>query len=138
MNGSGCKKCPVRPCTTMRYRGSTCASLRFQHGLGDPKTKYDTVLTMSEEAMATALADEVVDRCFVLLALYGVHPSPADKKAMRYNLTNHYYHMLLEPANEDKSMADIQRDQAEKELLVEKLRPTADTIEKLEELYGEE
>lgn len=34
---NGCKDCPVNPCETAIYRGSTCASQRAKYGLGDPE-----------------------------------------------------------------------------------------------------
>ena len=43
MNGSGCKNCPVRPCETINYRGSTCAAQRAKYGLSDPMTNGVTV-----------------------------------------------------------------------------------------------
>lgn len=38
----GCKTCPVAPCETMVYRGSTCAAKRARYGLGDPQKKEDS------------------------------------------------------------------------------------------------
>lgn len=52
MNGSGCKNCPVKPCETMNYRGSTCAAQRAKLGLGDPKTNADHIRAMSDEELA--------------------------------------------------------------------------------------
>ena len=52
MNGSGCKTCPVKPCPTMKYRGSTCAAQRAKHGLGDPMTLADKIRSMSDEELA--------------------------------------------------------------------------------------
>ena len=49
MNGSGCKNCPVNPCETMNYRGSTCAAQRAKLGLGDPQTNADRFRAMSDE-----------------------------------------------------------------------------------------
>ena len=51
MNGSGCKNCPVKPCETMNYRGSTCAAQRAKLGLGDPKTNADQIRAMSDEEL---------------------------------------------------------------------------------------
>lgn len=48
MNGSGCKNCPVRPCLTLNYRGSTCAVQREKYGLGDPMTNADKIRDMSD------------------------------------------------------------------------------------------
>lgn len=44
--GSGCKNCPVNPCTTMQYRGSTCSAQRARYGLGDPSTVGDKLRAM--------------------------------------------------------------------------------------------
>lgn len=51
MNGSGCKTCPVNPCETMNYRGSTCAAQRAKYGLGDPMTNADRIRAMSDEEL---------------------------------------------------------------------------------------
>ncbi len=55
MNGSGCNTCPVKGCDTMNYRGSRCAALRHQHGLGDPMTNADRIRAMSDEELADIL-----------------------------------------------------------------------------------
>ena len=47
-----CKKCPVKPCATMNYRGSTCAAQRAKFGLGDPMTNADRIRAMSDEQLA--------------------------------------------------------------------------------------
>ena len=52
MNGSGCKNCPVKPCETTNYRGSTCASQRAKFGLGDPQTNADRIRAMSDEELS--------------------------------------------------------------------------------------
>ena len=52
MNGSGCKNCPVNPCKTMNYRGSTCAAQRAKFGLGDPQTNADRIRAMSDEELS--------------------------------------------------------------------------------------
>lgn len=57
MNGSGCKNCPVKPCETMNYRGSTCAAQRAKLGLGDPKTNADHIRAMSDEELAEFIRD---------------------------------------------------------------------------------
>lgn len=57
MNGSGCKNCPVNPCETMNYRGSTCAAQRAKFGLGDPQTNADRIRAMSDEELAVFLDD---------------------------------------------------------------------------------
>ena len=57
MNGSGCKNCPVEKCETMRYRGSTCAAQRAKLGLGDPKTNYDRIRSMTPREFAAWLFD---------------------------------------------------------------------------------
>ena len=49
--GSGCKTCPVNPCETLTYRGSTCAAQRAKHGLGDPLTHADRIRAMSDEEL---------------------------------------------------------------------------------------
>lgn len=46
MRGSGCINCPVKPCNTMMYRGSTCAAQRACYGLGDPSTVGDKIRAM--------------------------------------------------------------------------------------------
>ena len=61
MNGSGCKNCPVNPCETMNYRGSTCAAQRAKFGLGDPQTNADRIRAMSDEEMAEFLYTEFLD-----------------------------------------------------------------------------
>lgn len=55
MNGSGCKNCPVKPCETVNYRGSTCAAQRARYGLGDHMTKGDKIRAMSDEELANVL-----------------------------------------------------------------------------------
>ena len=52
MNGSGCRNCPVKPCHTLHYRGSTCAAQRAKFGLGDPQTNADRIRAMSDEELA--------------------------------------------------------------------------------------
>jgi hypothetical protein len=52
MKGSGCKNCPVNPCETMNYRGSTCAAQRAKFGLGDPQTNADRIRAMSDVELA--------------------------------------------------------------------------------------
>ena len=59
MNGSGCMNCPVKPCETMNYRGSTCAAQRAKLGLGDPMTNADRIRAMSDKELAFFLADEI-------------------------------------------------------------------------------
>lgn len=56
-NGSGCKTCPVNPCQTLTYRGSTCAAQRAAHGLGDPKTNADRIRDMLDKNDAQGLLD---------------------------------------------------------------------------------
>lgn len=55
MNGSGCKNCPVKPCETINYRGSTCSAQRAKYGLGDPMTNGDRIRAMSDEQLAEFL-----------------------------------------------------------------------------------
>lgn len=57
MKGSGCINCPVKPCNTMRYRGSTCAAQRACYGLGDPSTVGDKLRAMfaTDEGIAEIL-----------------------------------------------------------------------------------
>lgn len=55
MKGSGCKNCPVIPCETMNYRGSTCSAQRAKFGLGDPLTNADRIRAMSDEELADIL-----------------------------------------------------------------------------------
>ena len=50
--GSGCINCPVKPCNTVYYRGSTCAAQRARLGLGDPMTNADRIRAMSDEELA--------------------------------------------------------------------------------------
>ena len=64
MNGSGCKTCPVKPCGTMNYRGSTCAAQRAKYGLGDPKTNADKIRGMSDEELAERFASLFEDQRF--------------------------------------------------------------------------
>lgn len=52
MVGSGCKSCPVKGCDTLRYRGSRCAALRAEYGLGDPLTNADRIRSMCDEELA--------------------------------------------------------------------------------------
>ena len=71
MNGSGCKNCPVNPCETTNYRGSTCAAQRAKFGLGDPQTNADRIRAMSDEELCEFLSqysffemcDEGCDAC---------------------------------------------------------------------------
>lgn len=58
--GSGCKTCPVNPCETLTYRGSTCAAQRAKHGLGDPLTHADQIRAMSDEELCEFLMCDVV------------------------------------------------------------------------------
>ena len=53
--GSGCINCPVKPCNTVYYRGSTCAAQRAKFGLGDPLTNADRIRAMSDEELAEFL-----------------------------------------------------------------------------------
>jgi hypothetical protein len=55
MNGSGCKNCPVNPCETTNYRGSTCAAQRAKFGLGDPQTNADRIRAMPDGELAMIL-----------------------------------------------------------------------------------
>lgn len=57
IKGSGCKNCPVIPCETMNYRGSTCSAQRAKFGLGDPMTNGDRIRAMSDEELAELLRD---------------------------------------------------------------------------------
>jgi hypothetical protein len=57
MNRSGCENCPVNPCETTNYRGSTCAAQRAKFGLGDPQTNADRIRAMSDEELAEFLAE---------------------------------------------------------------------------------
>lgn len=52
--GSGCVNCPVKPCQTMKYRGSTCVAQRDRYGLGDPKTIADMIRDMSDQELCDA------------------------------------------------------------------------------------
>ena len=63
MNGSGCENCPVNPCETMNYRGSTCAAQREKFGLGDPQTKADRIRAMSDEELADFITDKEKGWC---------------------------------------------------------------------------
>lgn len=62
MIGSGCEKCPVKPCETLNYRGSTCSAQRARYGLGDPQTNGDLIRAMNDEELAKFL-DKVSIRC---------------------------------------------------------------------------
>lgn len=53
-DGGGCASCPVDECAA-EYRGSRCSALRDRYGLGDPKTRFDEIKTMSVEEMADEL-----------------------------------------------------------------------------------
>ena len=55
MTGGGCAKCPVKPCQTSHYRGSTCAAQRAKCGLGDPMTWVDKIRGESDEYLARQL-----------------------------------------------------------------------------------
>ena len=61
MKGSGCKNCPVVGCDALRYRGSRCAALRDNLGLGDPATKADRILpqVQTDEGLAQLFAEYV-------------------------------------------------------------------------------
>lgn len=50
-NGSGCKACAIYPNCTAEYRGSRCAAIRSQFGLGDPMTNADRIRSMSDDEM---------------------------------------------------------------------------------------
>lgn len=63
MNGIGCKNCPVNPCETMNYRGSTCAAQRSKFGLGDPQTNADSIRAMSDEELAKWLCSISTAEC---------------------------------------------------------------------------
>lgn len=62
MNGSGCKTCPVQNCDTFNYRGSRCAALRDQYGLGDPKTYLEHIRTMTEQEMVNFIKEIAYQR----------------------------------------------------------------------------
>ena len=60
MNGSGCKNCPVNPCETINYRGSTCAAQRAKYGLGDPMSNAERIRSMTDEEFAKFIDDKCV------------------------------------------------------------------------------
>lgn len=45
--------CPAaQQCPKVQYRGSICAALRDEHGLGDPLTNADKIRQMTDEELA--------------------------------------------------------------------------------------
>lgn len=87
MNGSGCKTCPVKPCQTMHYRGSTCAAQRAKHGLGDPMTNADRIRAWNDHELAETIANFV---------------SEIDNGDVRYSDDpNDWLKWLQQPAKED-------------------------------------
>ena len=96
MNGSGCKNCPVKPCETMNYRGSTCSVQRAKLGLGDPKTKADRIRAMSDEELAASLAKTIID---AILHAHNMAEASKDVPAeMIENLAEEYLEWLKQPA----------------------------------------
>lgn len=56
----GCKFCPAHDNCSVTYRGSSCAAIRYHHGLeGDPEivTNGDKLRAMSDEKLAALLAN---------------------------------------------------------------------------------
>lgn len=48
--------CPAaQQCPKVQYRGSICAALRDEHGLGDPLTNADKIRAMTDEELARKL-----------------------------------------------------------------------------------
>ena len=62
--GSGCKACAIYPNCTAEYRGSECAALRSEFGLGDPMTNADRIRSLSDEELAVLLAEEFSHDCY--------------------------------------------------------------------------
>lgn len=62
-NGGGCVGCPVNPCQTLTYRGSTCTAQRARFGLGDPLTNADWIRAMSDEELCDFIMDAPAIPC---------------------------------------------------------------------------
>ena len=65
MRGSGCDSCQIlgRRCSgsASTYRGSRCAALRTEKGLGDPETYYDRLHTADVKRLAEMLVSLRLD-----------------------------------------------------------------------------
>lgn len=101
MNGSGCKSCPVNPCETMNYRGSTCSAQRAKYGLGDPMTNADRLRAMSDEEMAKRICEIGFD-CHLCYE----HERLSDNPFLRHEkcdekCTEHCLEWLKQPAKLD-------------------------------------
>lgn len=101
MNGNGCKACPVWPCETMRYRGSTCMAQRARLGLGDPMTNADRIRAMSDEELAAFLAERIVNQSVVSLKADGHEPTATDIFNISERLTRIFHAWLQQPAKEE-------------------------------------
>ena len=121
MRGSGCKTCPVQPCETMQYRGSTCAAQRANLGLGDPKTIADEIRSMGDEEMAIAAGEEVAKLLFHLLDTQGMCFNRTEQECVRVRLINYYRQVLKIPVSEYKSMSKTTQEQVNKALVMERL-----------------
>lgn len=75
MKGSGCKNCPVNPCETMNYRGSTCSAQRARFGLGDPATNADIMRSMTDKELAAFLARHDTEQARLRMETQGFAPT---------------------------------------------------------------
>lgn len=100
MKGSGCKDCPVIPCETMNYRGSTCSAQRAKFGLGDPLTNADRIRAMSVDELALFLVSHNFEQNRQLLESNGIILTATQLSVMRENLLRTWWGWLCRSAKE--------------------------------------
>ena len=101
MRGSGCRTCPVIPCETMNYRGSTCSAQRAKFGLGDPTTNADRVRAMTDEELAVFFANHDVEQNRLRLESNGIVPTATQLAVLRETLYRTWRNWLQRPAKEE-------------------------------------
>lgn len=99
MNGSGCKNCPVNPCETTNYRGSTCAAQRAKFGLGDPQTNADRIRAMSDEKLADWIARTQISNVAEAIEVIGVAWEQPDN--LKDGVKKECLEWLQQPAEEN-------------------------------------
>ena len=101
MKGSGCKDCPVIPCETMNYRGSTCSAQRAKFGLGDPLTNGEYIRSMSDQNLAMFFASYDVEHNRLRLESAGIVQTAELMAAMNEKLYRSWLEWLQKPAKEE-------------------------------------
>lgn len=100
MMGSGCTNCPVRPCGTMNYRGSTCTAQRAKYGLGDPLTNAERIRAMNDDELAAFWASRYVEQNRLLLESYGIVLNATQLKVMSETLYRALWSWFQQSAEE--------------------------------------